>query len=135
MGQPDWSPDGRWLAYVSDETGQPEVFVESVEPNGGRWRISTDAGTAPRWSADGSRVFHLSANGDLVATDIVYADGGLAIGRTNRVASGVVTSLQDTYAEDPVTGRLLVQVPAQAGMNARIELVANWQSLLKEGDD
>jgi hypothetical protein len=135
MGQPDWSPDGRWLAYVSDETGQTEVFVESLEPDGGRWRISTNAGTSPRWSADGSRVFHLSANGDLMATEIAYPDDGLAIGRTSRVTAGVVTSLQDTYTEDPVTGRLIVQVPAQAGMNGRIELVTNWQSLLGEGED
>ncbi len=133
MGRPRFSPDGRWLAYVSDETGQSEVFVESLDPNGGRWRISSDNGSSPYWSADGQRIHFLTTTGDLMATEVANTADGLAIGRTSRVASGVVTSLQYTYSEDRVGKRLLMQVPAQDGLNSRIELVSNWQSLLDEG--
>jgi len=135
VSQPDFSPDGRWLTYVTDETGQPEIFVEAVAANGGRWRISSDNGFSPRWSADGRRVYYLGANGDLLATEVEAAAAGLVIGRTSRIATGVVTSIQYTYSEDRAGKRLLVQVPAQADMNRRIELVTNWQSLLREGDD
>ena len=51
------SPDGRWLAYASDEAGQAQVFVRAYPGPGGKWQISVDGGFAPRWSADGKQIF------------------------------------------------------------------------------
>jgi serine/threonine-protein kinase len=52
------SPDGRWLAYVSDETGADEVYVRGLEEGGPRWRVSTAGGRAPRWGAKGSELLY-----------------------------------------------------------------------------
>jgi hypothetical protein len=108
MAEAHFSPDGRWLAYVSDETGQPETFVESLTPDGGRWRISTNVGRNPNWSPDGDRLYYLDGTGALQATDIVETGDGLAVGRTRTVATGVVTGPYPTFSVDPADGRLLL---------------------------
>src|SRR5262249_49913102 len=56
--QPAFSPDGRWLAYVSNESGRHEVYVRSlVSPNSAKWSISTGGGVEPRWSKNGHETF------------------------------------------------------------------------------
>lgn len=55
--EPMISPDGRWLAYTTNEPGRPEVFVQPFPEGGRRWRISTDGGLEPLWSADGKELF------------------------------------------------------------------------------
>jgi serine/threonine-protein kinase len=54
---PNFSPDGRWLAYNSSETGRPEVFVASFPPGGGKWQVSDGGGTQAQWSGDGRELF------------------------------------------------------------------------------
>ncbi len=59
---PDFSPDGAWLAYVSDESGRPEVYVQSFPGPGEKRTISTDGGVEPRFSRDGRELFYLEGN-------------------------------------------------------------------------
>ena len=54
------SPDGRWLAYSSDETGRREIYVTSFPKPGARWPVSTSGGTQPRWRRDGTELFYLA---------------------------------------------------------------------------
>jgi Tol biopolymer transport system component len=67
---PTLSPDGRWLAYVSNETNRREVYVRSFPTPGGKWTISKDGGTAPVWSRDGKELFFLGADSKLMAVEI-----------------------------------------------------------------
>lgn len=61
--QPDISPDGRWLAYISDESDRCEIYVHPFpEVSGGRWQISTGGGHSPRWSPDGGLLFYRSGD-------------------------------------------------------------------------
>jgi eukaryotic-like serine/threonine-protein kinase len=55
---PDFSPDGRWLAYASDETGRTEVYVQAYPGPGPRQQVSTNGGTGPAWSRDGRELFY-----------------------------------------------------------------------------
>ena len=59
---PRFSPDGRWVAYTSNETGAPEVFVRPFPGPGGRTQISTAGGTEPVWAPDGRRIFYISGS-------------------------------------------------------------------------
>jgi Tol biopolymer transport system component len=63
--QPQISPDGRWMVYTSDESGQNQIYVRPFpEVNSGRWQISTSGGDSPLWSSDGREIFY--RNGDAI---------------------------------------------------------------------
>jgi eukaryotic-like serine/threonine-protein kinase len=64
------SPDERWLAYQSDETGRPEVYVRSLAQDGGRWRISSLGGTTPLWRQDGRELYFVTPRGQLMAVGV-----------------------------------------------------------------
>jgi Tol biopolymer transport system component/tRNA A-37 threonylcarbamoyl transferase component Bud32 len=64
------SPDGRWIAYASDESGRWQVYVASFPSPGGRWQISSDGGTQPVWRRDGRELFYLGADRKLMAVPI-----------------------------------------------------------------
>ena len=64
------SPDGRWLAYSSDESDQFQVYVQSYPPGRGKWRISTSGGRLPEWSRDGRELYFVDAEGRLVAAPV-----------------------------------------------------------------
>ncbi len=64
-----FSPDGRWIAYVSNDQGREEVYVQPFPASGGKWQVSTTGGTAPHWRSDGKEIFYLSA-GKLMAVEV-----------------------------------------------------------------
>ena len=64
------SPDDRLLAYLSEEPGRPEVFVSSLGEAGGRWQISTDGGSSPRWRADGRELFYLAPPDRIMVVEV-----------------------------------------------------------------
>ena len=59
---PKFSPDGRWLAYASDETGRDEIYLRPIGSAGGRKRISTDGGTWPTWNRNGRELFFVKGD-------------------------------------------------------------------------
>ncbi len=65
-----FSPDGKWIAYVSDESRKNEVYVQSFPLSGGKWRISTNGGRHPRWRRDGKEMFYLAADHNIMAVEI-----------------------------------------------------------------
>ena len=78
-GWPEYSPDGRWLAYASDESGRMEVWVRPFPGPGGRWQVSKEGGREPIWSKDGRRLFYREA--DRVWAADVRTDGGFSAGK------------------------------------------------------
>jgi serine/threonine protein kinase/Tol biopolymer transport system component len=68
------SPDGRWIAWTSDESGNNEVYVQAFQPSGqpagGRWQISSKGGDQPRWRRDGKELFYLARDGKLMAVAV-----------------------------------------------------------------
>jgi dipeptidyl aminopeptidase/acylaminoacyl peptidase len=71
-GNPQVSPDGQWLAYMSDESGQSEIYVRPFpDVSSGKWKISTSGGMEPRWSPDGRELFYRALSGNaMMAVDI-----------------------------------------------------------------
>ena len=64
------SPDGRWFAFESLESGADEVYVAPF-PKGGRRRVSNGGGTMPRWKADGRELYYMAANDDIMAVTVI----------------------------------------------------------------
>src|SRR5260370_36705250 len=78
-----FSPDSHWIAYVSDESGRPEVYVQPFQGSsggGGRVKISQDGGDQPRWRRDGKELFYCSPDGKLMAVDVVATSPELTPG-------------------------------------------------------
>jgi Tol biopolymer transport system component len=70
VGQGQFSPDGRWMAYGSDESGRPEVYVTPFPAGGTKWQISSAGGTSPRWRRDGKEILYLSADSKLTSVEV-----------------------------------------------------------------
>jgi Tol biopolymer transport system component len=75
-----FSPDGKWLAYGSNESGAVEVYVRSFPGPGGRWQVSSGGGAHPFWSPDGSEIFYLDDDG-VVSAPISVTDEALSVGK------------------------------------------------------
>ena len=69
-----FSPDGRWIAYTTNETGQPNVYVQPFLRAGGKYRISPNGGRNPHWRADGKELFYLAADGAMTVVPIDATD-------------------------------------------------------------
>src|SRR5262249_7497139 len=69
--QAQFSPDGKWVAYTTDEFGKPNVVVQPFpDPNQGKRRVSVDGGAEPRWRRDGHELFYLASDGKLMAVPV-----------------------------------------------------------------
>jgi eukaryotic-like serine/threonine-protein kinase len=75
-----FSPDGRFLAYVSNESGRNEVYVAPFPGAGGKWQVSTAGGAAPRWRGDGRELFYMAADNRIMSAEIAPKGGRLEIG-------------------------------------------------------
>jgi Tol biopolymer transport system component len=119
-----WSPDGRMLAYVSDEFGQADVFVQPW-PAGGRVRVSSSGGHHPRWGRDGGSLYWLRGS-ELVRVAVSAAP--LSVSTPALVAD--VPGIRDfdvTHRGD----RLLAILPAQTAARADIRALVDWQSAVQ----
>jgi len=101
---PDLSPDGRWLAYVSNQSGRAEVYVQPYPGPGARQQISVDGGTAPAWSRDGRELFYITA---------------LSVGGQAALTKMMVVPVQSKPAFTAGTPRLLFEGRYGATSNIR----------------
>ncbi len=65
-----FSPEGRWIAYTSDESGRDEVYVQAFPPSGGKWQISTRGGSEATWRADARELYYVAPDGKLMSVDV-----------------------------------------------------------------
>ncbi len=73
------SPDGRWVAYTSDESGRAEVYVQSFPDPGGKWQVSTNGGSDACWRADGTELFYLSSDQQLMTMPVAQAPSSFEV--------------------------------------------------------
>jgi eukaryotic-like serine/threonine-protein kinase len=131
--QAQFSPDGRWIAYVSDESGISQVYVQSFPDLTGKWQISTQGGTQPRWARAGKELFYLTLDRKLAAVSYESADT-FEIGKTEVLFETKLPPAADrqTYAVAQ-DGRFVLETPAaEAVASAPLTLVLNWPALLKK---
>jgi serine/threonine-protein kinase len=83
---PALSPDGKWMAYVSDESGRPEVYVRPYPGPGGRWQVSLNGGVEPVWSPNGREIFYRITDRMMAAA--VRTQGGFEVGNRTELFSG-----------------------------------------------
>jgi eukaryotic-like serine/threonine-protein kinase len=133
-GQGQFSPDGRWVAYTSFESGRAEVYVAPFPGPGGKWQISTAGGSSPRWRRDGTEIFFLASDNALMAAAVN--------GKASSFQVGAVKPLFQTHLVGPpheydvsADGQkfLINSAPQQNGAApAPITVVLNWTAGLKK---
>ena len=134
-GGPAVSPDGRWIAYHGDETGQNEVYVQRFPELGGKLTVSTDGGQQPLWSPDGQELFYRGPGGMMVVpveTDPTFSAGAPEVLFDQQY---YFTGTRRTYDLAP-DGRFLMVKDSAVGDDAegpaaQIILVQNWFEELK----
>ena len=135
-----FSPDGRWVAYQSNESGRPEVYVRPVVPPGavgtaaaagGQWQVSTAGGVFPAWRPDGKELYYLNPAGVMMAASITVTGTTLAPGAPvvlfpTRVAGGGVDTQQGRQYDVGPDGRFLINIELDSAA-APITLLMNWK--------
>jgi Tol biopolymer transport system component len=123
------SPNVQWLAYGSDESNRPEVYVQTFPEHGGRWQISTSGGSFPVWSRDGRELYFIGADLKLMAVE-VKGEGKSFQAGVPKPLFGVAAVARFDVSKD---GHFLIQVPVEQGTtNVPLTVVVNWQAGLKK---
>ena len=124
------SPDGRWLAYHSDESKRNEVYVVSFPDPGGKWQISTDGGHTPVWSRDGRELYFVSASNQLMSVPVKLAGTKLEAGQPKALFEvRLGTNVNFDVSKD---GRFLIPTGSREASSAPMDVVLNWQAALKK---
>jgi serine/threonine-protein kinase len=128
-----FSPDGRWIAYTSNESGRNEVYVRPFPEPGGKWRISTDGGTGPVWSRNGRELLFLGADGRVVVSAYTaqaasFQAGKLRAWSPTQIAVGAMASF-DVNAD----GKRLMTIlaPEEETGNVHTTFVLNFAGELR----
>jgi len=132
-----FSPEGKWVAYTSDESGRREVYVRAFLPGqdpaaGARkWLVSTAGGSKPRWSRDGKELYYIAQDGKIMATPVRIGD---------TFEPGIPVPLFDVHTagffpyDVSADGRFLINTPVETAQatSAPITVVLNWSAALKK---
>jgi Tol biopolymer transport system component len=133
------SPDGRWVAYETDESGRFEVVVQSFPEPGRRWPVSTSGGMYPRWSANGAEIYFVAPGDILMAvpvtsrsdrstdTDPIIDIGKPAVLFATRMVGGSAASFVRAPYAVSRDGRFLFNEPLDDSTNTPITLILNWR--------
>jgi len=124
------SPDGRWMAYQSDESGRPEVYVQSFPVPGAKYQVTTRGGFIQGWSHDGKQLYfgEIGDFGMLMAADVI-AGPTFRLGPTRAFVRTPDTVFDSELAREG--DRQLMLLPARELPPQTITIVQNWASLLK----
>ncbi len=140
--QPQISPNGRWMAYVSNEPGQAQIYVRPFpDVNSGLWQVSTAGGNSPLWSRDGQELFYRNGNAVMAVAvktepsfDIIGTPQSLFRGAYLSQSRRLVNTSLQTYLWDvsPDGNRFLMIKEAGNTASNRINIVLNWFEELKQ---
>jgi eukaryotic-like serine/threonine-protein kinase len=132
--QGQFSPDGRWMAYGSDESGRWEIYLQPIPATGGKWLVSNGGGTQPRWRRDGKELFYLSSDLKIMSVDV-------ALGKTPELSAPKalfpVRIVQNAIGTDefvvtPDGQRFLATAATSSSAGQPLTVVLNWQEDLKK---
>jgi serine/threonine protein kinase/Tol biopolymer transport system component len=128
-----FSPDGRWIAYVSPESQRAEIYAMPFSGAGGKVQISISGGTQPRWRGDGREIFYVAPDSRLIAAEIKANGPSLEVGSVQPLFGGMPTELATNAYDVTLDGqRFLVAMPSESATPEPLTLVQNWTVALKK---
>jgi eukaryotic-like serine/threonine-protein kinase len=126
------SPDSKWIAYTSDESGGfNEVYVTSLPTAGTRWRVSNNGGSFPRWNRDGKELFYRALDGTLMVASVRRAPQGLGFGTPTPLfrVPEPIGMFAYPYDVAPDGKRILALMPSKgSGDSPSLTVLVNWDA-------
>ena len=123
------SPDGKWVAYASNESGDWEIYVTTFPTAAGKWQVSQSGGSEPRWRGDGKEIFYIGAGGTLTAVPVsttgTFASGNPAPLFHTQLRAQVSSTDQFTYDATKDGQRFLVNRYAKPPQVAPLRIILN----------
>ena len=123
-----FSPDGRYVAYSSDQSGRDEVYVTAFPDRGRRWQVSPEGGLAPDWQRDGKRLYYRSPGGTVHAVEVDTRGEEMRIGSTRSLFRAARDSVfSQLSAVTPDARRILAIEPVREAPALEVVIVlVNW---------
>ncbi|MBK6797492.1 MAG: PD40 domain-containing protein [Acidobacteria bacterium] len=128
-----FSPDGRWVAYTSNDQGRNEVYVQTFPASGGKWQISINGGTQPWWRSDGRELYYLSTDGKLMAVEVKPGGSFEASAPRSLFDLAPVRALGGNgYAVTAAGDRFLFVTAREEAASLQFTVVTNWTAEVKK---
>jgi hypothetical protein len=124
------SADGRWMAYVSTESGAPEVYIVPFGGGQGKWQISTSGGGNPKWSADGSVLYYMDLAYSLYAVPTKVSGGALQFGTPQTLLSN--WSAPQVFFDITPDGKRILLDRVSQQVSQSVTFVTNFPASLKQ---
>ncbi|GAB4325125.1 MAG: hypothetical protein Kow0074_18560 [Candidatus Zixiibacteriota bacterium] len=122
------SPDGRWLAFSSNETGRYEVYVRPFPGPGGKWQISNTGGDFSYWSDDGRELFYIAADGAVMVVEVDGRGSSFRAGEPRRLFGTKTFSTNSPWSVTSDGQKFIVVSLGVGEAENRIDVVVNWTS-------
>ena len=126
-----FSPDGKWVAYCSNESGEYRVYVVPFPGPGGKWQVSSGDGRGPLWRRDGKEIFYLSADNKLMAVKVETSGGSFAAGEARALFDSHSYGVFGRYDVSADGQRFVVAYEGSQSSNT-LTSVVNWPAELKK---
>jgi hypothetical protein len=128
-----FSPDGRWLAFTSNESGRDDVYVQSFPDAATRQIVSNTGGAYPRWSPGGRELFYRALDGHLMTVPVRLVGSSVELGAPSVVMRLVEAAGVHPYPYDlAADGRILAMTPASGDVqDVTLTVLMNWQAALR----
>ena len=130
------SPDGRWMAYTSDESGRNEVYAQTFPNPSGRWQISATGGASPRWRRDAKELFYIASDGKLMAVPVRGTGTAIEISEPTPLyeilTRAGVTGVGNVRYDVAGDGERFLVVSVEDRDTTPLSVVLNWTNGLKK---
>jgi serine/threonine protein kinase len=131
VDQAVFSPDGKWIALRSSESGQSQIYVIPFPPTAAKWQVSRDGGVQPQWRRDGRELFFLALDGTMMAVD-VRTDASFVPGTPSALFQTTLVSPDASpYAVTGDGQRFVLTVSAGPAQANAIQVISDWPELLR----
>ena len=125
-----FSPDGRWVAYASDESSSTQVYVQSFPGGSSKIQISTAGGMQPRWRADGKELYYVALDGELMAVE-VKANHRFEVGDPKPLFKTWIDNIEAGYEPSHDGQRFVMLAPEGDLSSAPLTVILNWTEAIK----
>ena len=131
IGAAVFSPNGRYIAYTSNESGRYEVYVQPFPLSGEKWMISSGGGFLPEWREDGKELFYVTDEAKIMSVEIKSEGAFDSVVTKQLFQADIRRAAGYPYAVAPDGSRFLINTPAEASNPAPMSLVLNWPATVK----